>query len=162
MLREDRDVDTVPADVKPLSWLLGTWRGEGRGSYPTIDDFIYREETSFVCPGKPFVAYSQRTWAPDGSPLHSETGYLRPRGEGVEAVVAEPIGCVEVYAGALTNSRLELTSTMVGTTPTAKSITEVRRTLWLEEDLLHYVVDMAAVEQALQFHLEAVLQRATG
>ncbi len=94
-------MDPLPPEVEPLRWLLGTWVGEGRGVYPTVDDFAYREESTFMCPGKPFVAYSQRTWAPDGSPLHSETGYLRPRDRGVEAVVAEPLGAVEVYAGTL-------------------------------------------------------------
>lgn len=161
-------VDTVPGgieggvegEVEPLAWLLGEWAGEGRGSYPTIDPFTYREETSFVCPGKPFVAYSQRTWTPDGSPLHSETGYLRPRGEVVEAVVAEPLGSVEIYAGVRSPERLELTSTLVATTPTAKSITALRRTFWLEGELLRYEVEMAAVGQPLQFHLEAVLRRA--
>ena len=155
-------MDALPPEVEPLRWLLGTWAGEGRGVYSTVDDFAYREESTFVCPGKPFVAYTQRTWAPDGSPLHSETGYLRPRDGGVEAVVAEPLGAVEVYAGTLDGSHLELTSTTVATTPTAKSITAVRRELWLEGNDLRVVVDMAAVGQDLQHHLDARLRRAEG
>lgn len=153
-------MEPLPPEIEPLRFLLGSWTGEGRGSYPSVADFTYREETTFVCPGKPFVAYSQRTWAPDGSALHAETGYLRPRGDGVEAVVAEPIGCVEVYAGTLTGTRLELASTLVATTPTALEIGEVHRTLTLEGDVLRVVVDMAAVGQPLQGHLEAVLRRA--
>jgi hypothetical protein len=59
-------VDTAllaPA-VEPLSFLLGTWTGQGRGAYPTIDDFVYAEETTFLCPDKPVVAYRQQTWVP--------------------------------------------------------------------------------------------------
>lgn len=151
---------TLPPEVQPLEWLLGTWRGEGRGVYPTIDDFTYGEETTFSCNGKPFVAYSQRTWALDDErPFHGETGYLRPRGAGVEAVIAEPIGIVEVYAGTLAGEELELRTTTIASTPTAKSITDVRRSFRLDGDRLHVVVDMAAVGEPLLPHLDTVLTR---
>jgi hypothetical protein len=151
-------VATLPPEVEPLAWLLGTWAGEGRGVYPTIDDFAYGEETTFTCPGKPFVAYAQRTWAlDDGRPLHSETGYLRPRDGGVEGLIAEPLGIVEVYAGTLEGEHLELRSTTIAATPTAKEITAVRRSLWREGGRLRIVVDMAAVGEPLQSHLDATL-----
>lgn len=151
---------TLPAPVEPLAWLLGTWRGEGRGEYPTIDDFDYVEETTFACPGKPFVAYTQRTRTPDGEPLHAETGYLRPVGDGiVEAVVAEPIGVVEVYEGRVVGQRLELVSTLVACTPTAKDVSGVRRLLRLDDDILHVRLEMEAVGIPMQLHLEAGLRR---
>ncbi|MDQ1710330.1 MAG: hypothetical protein QOG49_1715, partial [Frankiaceae bacterium] len=59
--------------IKPLAYLLGTWRGEGHGSYPTIEDFHYGEELTFRHNGKPFIAYSQRSWSlDDGRPLAAE------------------------------------------------------------------------------------------
>jgi hypothetical protein len=45
------------------------------------------------------------------------------------------------------------------TTATAKDVQEVRRAISWTEDVLRYVVDMAAVGQPLGFHLEAELRR---
>jgi hypothetical protein len=111
-------------DVEVLSFLLGEWRGEGRGTYPTIDDFAYREEVVFGHVGKPFVSYTQRTWAlDDGRPLHSESGYLRPQpNDRLELVLALPSGQVEMDEGARRGGHIELTSTLVARTPSAKEV----------------------------------------
>ena len=39
--------DLNPA-LKPVAFLLGTWRGEGEGQYPSIKPFRYREEIRFT------------------------------------------------------------------------------------------------------------------
>jgi THAP4-like, heme-binding beta-barrel domain len=148
-------------DTEALSFLLGQWSGEGRGSYPTIEDFAYREEVTFGHVGKPFLAYTQRTWAmDDGRPLHSETGYLRPQpNDRLELVLALPSGQVEMDEGTRRGGHIELTSTLVAGTPSAKEVTEIRRVLDVEGDTLRYQVEMAAVGQPRQLHLEAELGR---
>ena len=112
------------SELQPLAGLLGTWRGEGAGRYPTISPFRYGEEVRFWHVGKPFLAYAQRTWSlDDGRPLHAESGYWRakPGGE-VELVLAHPTGIVEVQEGRLDGTRIELRSTTMAGTATAKQV----------------------------------------
>lgn len=148
---------------EPLRGLLGSWRGEGQGAYPTIAPFSYGEEIRWGHAGKPFLAYVQRTWAlDDARPLHAEAGYLRPQADGrLELVLSMPTGHVEVSSGTWDGRTLDLTSTSVSATPSAKDVTAVRRIVSLdpEGDTLRYVLDLAAVGQPIQRHLEAVLHR---
>jgi THAP4-like, heme-binding beta-barrel domain len=147
--------------VVPLSFLLGRWAGEGEGFYPTIDPFSYGEEITVSHVGKPFLAYAQRTWnLEDGRPLHAETGYWRcPSPTRVELVVAHPSGLVEVSEGSVAGKSLELTSTIVARTASAKEVTDVSRRIRVEEDRLDYDLDMAAVGVSRCGHLRAVLRR---
>ena len=149
-------------DVVPLRFLLGRWVGEGRGEYPTIESFAYGEELRFWHVGKPFLAYSQRTWhADDGRPLHAETGYWRMPNSGptIELVLAHPTGVVEVEQGRLEDSRIELVTTNVVGTPTAKEITALARTIEVRGDVMTYSLSMAAVGHELEPHLTAELRR---
>ncbi|KAJ6312046.1 hypothetical protein OIU77_013737 [Salix suchowensis] len=90
--------------IVPLSYLLGTWRGQGEGGYPTINSFAYGEELHFSSnPGKPVIAYTQKTWKLNsGEPMHAESGYWRPKPDGtIEVVIAQSTGLVEVQKGNL-------------------------------------------------------------
>ena len=150
-------------DVEPLAFLLGSWTGEGKGDYPTIEPFSYREEVRFWHVGKPFLAYSQRTWhRDDGRPLHSEVGYWRCTAAGrVEVVLAHPTGIAEVEEGTVAGSRIQLRTTTVGRTSTAKEVSALERTFEVRGDVLSYAVRMAAVGLALRPHLSAELRRET-
>jgi len=149
------------AVMEPLRGLLGTWRGSGTGVYPTIESFRYLEEVRFWHAGKPFLGYEQRTRSPDtGLPMHAESGFWRVVGPGqIEAVLVHPSGVAEVSSGTLEGGRIHVATTVVTTTPTAKEVTAVTRTMELAGDVLAYEVHMAAVGQPLQLHLTASLER---
>lgn len=147
-------------DLEPIAFLLGTWRGSGRGDYPTIEGFTYEEEITFTHVGKPFLFYHQRTWDPEGRLLHTEAGYLRPVApDHAELVIAQPTGITEIHAGPLEDGTLRLRSLQVGLTPTAVDVRSTARTITVAADVLRYELDMAAVGQPMQFHLEASLHR---
>jgi len=148
-------------DAARIAFLLGTWRGAGKGEYPTIDPFAYEEEVRFTHNGKPFLAYTQRTWHPEkGFAMHAEAGYFRPLENGrIEIVVAQPTGIVEVHGGTVEGNKISLASSLVGKTATAKDVEVLERILEVEGDVLRYEVRMAAVGQPLQHHLGAELRK---
>ncbi len=151
---------------EPLAILLGTWQGAGVGHYPTIEDFFYVEELTFGHVGKPFVSMTQRSRnRVTDEPLHSETGYVRALGDGAaELSVAQPSGIVEVHAGSMASSDeglvLTFDSTQVALTPSAKSVTAVRRRLTVTGSSMVSELWMAAVGHAdLVHHLRGELTR---
>ena len=189
---------------EPLAALLGFWRGRGQGSYPNVKPFAYLEEVSFAHVGKPFLVYSQKTVNPEtNQPMHSEFGYWRPVGDGsLEVVLIHPTGVTEVTEGSFQeieaeseqvgaernfeqarteangpqrNLMIQLRSTSIGLTGTAKEVTQLNRVFTLDTgsgDLgsgnpgsgltatkLSYRLEMAAVGQPLQFHLMAELEK---
>src|ERR1700694_4670329 len=115
--------------LTPVAFLLGPWRGEGEGQYPSIKPFRYREEIRFTHNGKPFLIYSQRTEAIETSqPMHGEAAYLRLVGDGrVEFVIAQPIGYAEISLGRVDGRRIDVVCASVGRAPTAHAATTDRR-----------------------------------
>jgi hypothetical protein len=155
--------DDLPDVLKPLEFLIGTWRGEGVGGYPTIEDFRYGQELTFEFYGKPVLAYSSRTWALDDErPMHRETGFWRPQPDHqVELLLAHPTGLVEVFLGTIAFTKIELATDVIARTPSAKEVVAERRLYGMVGEELMYAAEMAAVGQPMQPHLSARLSRVT-
>ena len=166
----------IPADlhpdVAPLAWLLGTWHGDGRGDYPTIEAFGFEQEVAFAHDTRPFLHYFSRTWVLDDEgarvgPGALETGFLRPAGnapEGkgiaVELVLAHPTGYAEIWYGTAVGPRITLTTDVVARTVTAAEYTAGQRMYGLVEGSLMYAIDQAAEGQPMQSHTWGKLNRA--
>lgn len=80
----------LPAELVPLSWLIGVWEGSGVVNHDAGDDtrtFEYGHRLSFSHDGLPHLNYTSYTWlldpttgsdqATDNQPLATETGYWR-------------------------------------------------------------------------------------
>ena len=149
--------------LSPLAFLLGTWRGDGAGFYPTIESFAYVEEISFVHVGKPWLLYTQRTrHATEDRPLHAETGYWRPVGDG-DRRGGDGVSDGPRRGGLGHRARprhRDRHRHAWRPRPTAKRIDQLVRRITVDGDELRYTLAMAAVGEPLTPHLEATLHRA--
>lgn len=154
---------TMNPAVAHLSRLVGTWRGEGHGEYPTINSFDYVDEWEFIDVGKPFLYFIERTWNAAGAPMHTETGYIRaPSPDTLEIIAALPTGQAELGTGRCFASDDTLTLTtdaQVLNTPTAKRVDQIVRRYVVNGDEMTYEMDMSAVGVGLTLHLRAHLTR---
>jgi len=147
--------------LESLAPFIGTWRGQGRGTYPTITDFGYGEEIRLRDVGRPFLLYEQRTWSlDDGRPLHAEAGYWRPTPDGrLEILVAQATGMVEIDEGTVRDGRIAVTSRTVAAASSGPDVTSVARAMEVVGDEIRYELRMAAVGRPLLVHLVATLIR---
>lgn len=103
---------TLPAEIVPLSWLLGIWEGSGIVSYRVDDEtreYEFGQRVAFTQDGTPHLQYSSSTWlfgaagddaadddpAPVPTPLFSEIGYWR---------LARPLSAADAGPGMLPGS----------------------------------------------------------
>ncbi|WP_157157070.1 MULTISPECIES: FABP family protein [unclassified Diaminobutyricimonas] len=77
------DLDaSLPAELAPLSWLIGVWEGTGVVNYRVGEGTVTHEfgqRLSFSQDGLPNLNYTSYTWLLDTAltPLATETGYWR-------------------------------------------------------------------------------------
>ncbi len=153
-------------DCGPIAWMLGAWRGNGHGDYPTIEKFEFGQELIFTHDGRPFFHYMARAWIVDdnGEKVRDgaqETGFIRARPEGrVEVLLTHMTGFVEIWYGEAAGGKLEITTDAVARTESAKEYTGGKRLYGNVDGDLLYAFDMAAMGQPVQPHLWARLQRA--
>lgn len=74
----------LPAELVPLSWLIGVWEGTGVIDYTIGEDSVSHEfgqRVSFSHDGLPYLNYNSFTWllddAEQNEPLVAESGYWR-------------------------------------------------------------------------------------
>ncbi len=77
------DLDAgIPAELAPISWLIGLWEGSGIVDYKVGDasrGLEFGQRLSFTHDGLPHLNYSSYTWLLDArhTPYVTETGYWR-------------------------------------------------------------------------------------
>jgi hypothetical protein len=72
----------LPAELVPLSWLIGLWEGTGVVHYKVGEQIVEKEfghRLSFTHDGLPYLNYTSYTWLLDEehTPHATETGYWR-------------------------------------------------------------------------------------
>lgn len=159
---------TVEELFGELRILLGTWRGEGRGRFPTIEAFRYLEETKFSeNAGEMIVHFEQKSWLLDENdeivkPLHWESGFFIPTEDGqIDILNAQNSRRVEVLRGECGPANdgwiLKTRSVLHGYDP---RMMETTREFEVTGDVLRYKISMATDKVGeIQPHLEAELKK---
>jgi hypothetical protein len=150
-----------------LSSLEGIWSGTGRGEFPGVTSFAYRETLIFTRRDENCLNYEQKTQKLyDGQteyiPSHAETGSIGIlESRELELVSTQGTGRSELLVGTA-----ETPGSLIRIAFVSKSITNdprmisTSRTIELEGDTLRYEMSMhtTKVEQ-LTPHLKISLQR---
>ncbi|CAB4659356.1 MAG: DUF1794 domain-containing protein [Actinobacteria bacterium] len=153
-------------DLYPLAWLVGTWRGKGRGEYESVPAFEFDHEVVFSHDGRPFLTYFSRSWIIDdkGETIRagaSETGFWRVKeGNVLEVLISHNTGITEGWVGRFDGPKIQLEMDRAYSAPSAKVVTEGSRLYGLVEGELFFAYDMAAEGYVMQPHLWSTLPRA--
>ena len=147
--------------------LEGTWTGDGRGGYPTIESFDYHEMLAFTRRNEMSLAYEQRTQKRlegriDYIVSHWENGFIQVRDNGqLELVNAQSGGRSEVLIGDIKTSgdvfRIHFTNQTITNDP--RLVSSARR-FELEGDTLRYQMEMQTNKvKRSTLHLKIELHR---
>ena len=153
-------------DLYPLAWLVGTWRGKGRGEYESVPAFEFDHEVVFSHDGRPFLTYFSRSWIIDdkGETIRagaSETGFWRVKeGNVLEVLISHNTGITEAWVGRFDGPKIQLEMDRGYSAPSAKVVTAGSRLYGLVEGELFFAYDMAAEGYVMQPHLWSTLPRA--
>ena len=146
--------------------LEGTWTGEGRGRFPGVTSFTYRETLIYTRRDEKTLAYEQRTQKLyDGQtewlPSHWESGFIRILENGELELTSAQIGRTEVLNGSIealdSVFRIRFVSKSITNDPRMVSSARIFE---LEGDSLRYTMEMhtTKVDHSAQ-HLKIALQR---
>ena len=159
---------TFPRSRQVMDILEGSWRGEGRGQFPGVTSFNFRETLTFTRRDEKTMAYEQRTQKLyDGQteylPSHWENGFISILDNGdLQLVNIQVGGRNEVLAGTVEELdsvfRIHFVSKALNND---SRMVSSARTFELQDDILHYEMEMhtTKVDQSTP-HLSITLQRA--
>jgi hypothetical protein len=146
--------------------LEGTWRGKGRGEYPTITPFDYRETMIFTRRDERSLAYEQRTQKrSDGQnewlESHWENGFIRILDNGELELTNAQIGRAEVLTGKVeTKDDVTLIHFVSKTITNDPRMVSSARRFELDGDTLRYEMEMQTTKtDQLTLHLKIELHR---
>ncbi len=128
--------------------LEGIWSGEGRGEFPTVTSFDYRETLTFTHRDEKILAYEQRTQKRyDGQTewleSHWENGFIRILENSELELTSAQIGRTEVLIGSIESIDAMFRINFVSKTITNDSrMVSSARTFELEGDTLRYEMEM--------------------
>ena len=146
--------------------LEGSWTGEGRGGYPTVTSFDYRETLTFTRRDEKSMAYKQRTQKRyDGQTewlvSHWENGFIRILDSGELDLINAQMGRSEVLTGSVeeVDSTFKINFASKTITNDSRMVSSARK-FELDGDTLHYEMEMQTtkVDQSTQ-HLKIELRR---
>jgi len=180
---------SVPAELVPLSWLIGVWEGTGVIDYgvDAADGSGPRghrtaelgQRLSFSHDGLPHLGVGSASWVlPAPGDARAGPGMLpgvgpRPYatadevealrnadgGFDIEVAIVHPTGVSEFYLGQVKGPRIDLGTDAVVRSETAKHYAAATRLYGLVEGHLLWAWDMAALGQDLRTHASARLAR---
>ncbi len=158
--------DESIAVTQILHLLKGTWTGQGRGQFPGVNSFAYRETLTFTRHDEKTLAYEQRAQKLyDGQAewleSHWENGFISVLDNGdLQLVNIQIGGRNEILAGTaelIGNKYLiHFTSTVLNNDPRMISSA---RTFELQDDTLRYEMEMQTTKVSISTsHLQITLQ----
>ena len=149
-----------------FSRLEGAWTGEGRGEFPSVTSFAYRETLVFTRHDDRSLAYEQRAQKRyDGQTewlvSHWESGFVRILENSELEMISAQIGRSEVLVGSIETvgdvTQIHFVSKTITNDPRMVSS---MRMLALEGDTLRYEMGMHTTKvERLTPHLKIALQR---
>lgn len=143
--------------------LSGKWEGEGYAKFPTITDTAYTEQLEFIPDDdKEAIFFNQKTWYKNetlnnGHTVFWDTGFIILKNNMLLLHSVQIGGRMEMFA--LTASATgKFIFDNTGILNDIKTI-QAQRIFSIEENCLHYQLNMATKEAGFQNHLKATLRK---
>jgi len=141
----------------------GKWIGEGFATFPTIDDTAYTEQLEFIPDEfKDAIFFNQKTWyknktEKNGHTVFWDTGFINLKDDKIVLHSVQVGGRMEMYelAGHSGNT-FTFNSVSIQNDPKG---TQSQRIITIDDQHLHYELNMSTHAAGFQNHLKADLHK---